>query len=107
MNMKYVVAIIRSGDLEPLGRTLRTSINVRGLTTTKVTGFGEYANFFANDHLSERTKIEIFVEESKVAEVTEAIMSYAYTGTPGDGVVAVIPVDAFFHVRARSDGSTD
>lgn len=107
MNMKYIVAIIRSDDLEPLGKTLRTNIKVRGLTVTKVTGFNEYANFFATDHLSERTKIEIFVEESKVAEITEAIMAYAYTGTPGDGVVAVIPVDAFFHVRARSEGSPD
>lgn len=107
MKMRYVVAIIRSDGLESLEKALRTSVNVRGLTITKVTGYGEYANFFSNDKLSERTKVEVFVEEAKVEEVTDAITRYAYTGTPGDGVVAVIPVETFFHVRARSEGLSD
>lgn len=30
-------------------------------------------------------------------------MEAAHTGVPGDGIVAVLPVDKVFHIRTRSE----
>ncbi|MFD2274043.1 P-II family nitrogen regulator [Undibacterium arcticum] len=46
MNLKYVIAIIRPDVLAAL-ETKLGSLHVRGLTVTKVKGFGEYTDFFS------------------------------------------------------------
>ncbi|RZI40331.1 P-II family nitrogen regulator [Herbaspirillum sp. HC18] len=102
MGLKYVVAIIRPDVLDALEAKL-SMLHVRGLTVTKVQGFGEYVDFLAKRHLTEHLKVEIFVEEPKVAELTNAIMDVAHSDLPGAGILAVLPVDKFFHIRTRSE----
>jgi nitrogen regulatory protein P-II 1 len=43
----------------------------------------------------------LFVEDSQVSAALEAIQSAAFTGAPGDGIVAVSPVEQFAGIRAR------
>lgn len=102
MNFKYVVAIVPPDAVESLERKLR-SIGVGGVTLTKVKGFGEYKNFFTSDFLSEYTKIEIFTEESKVKELVGALLEVGDADIPGSGIVAVIPVDRFLHLRTGTE----
>ncbi|MFC3108376.1 P-II family nitrogen regulator [Undibacterium arcticum] len=102
MNLKYVIAIIRPDVLAAL-ETKLGSLHVRGLTVTKVKGFGEYTDFFSKNHLTEHLKVEIFLEESKVEELTNAIMDVAHSDIPGAGILAVLSVDKFFHIRTRSE----
>lgn len=99
MNMQYIVAIVPPEMVESLGVTLR-NLHVGGITLTKVKGFGEYKNFYSNDWLSEHTKIEIFAEESKVGALLDALWETGAADVPGSGIVAVIPVGTFFHLRA-------
>lgn len=106
MSLKYVVAIIRPDVLDALEAKLG-SLHVRGLTVSKVQGFGEYVDFLAKSHLTEHIKIEIFVEESKLEALTTAIMDIAHSDVPGAGIVAVMPVEKFLHVRTRSEALPD
>ena len=46
MELRKVTAIIRSSVLEEVEERLR-GIGVRGISVTKVKGFGEYANFYS------------------------------------------------------------
>lgn len=102
MSSKYGVAIIRSDVLHALEAKL-ASLQVRGLTATKVRGVGEYTDLLARDHLTDRIKVEIFVDASKAEMVTEAIMDVAHSDLPGAGIVVVMPVERFFQVRTRSE----
>lgn len=98
MNFKYVVAIVPPQAMESVERQLR-NIGVGGVTLTKVKGFGEYKNFFTSDLLSDHTKIEIFTQESKMEELLNALLETALSDVPGAGIVAVIPVERFLHLR--------
>lgn len=102
MSLKYVVAVIRPDVLDALEAKL-AGLQVRGLTVTKVRGFGEYMDVLAKSHLTEHIKVEIFVEESKAEAIATAIMDVAHSDLPGAGIVAVMPVEKFFHVRTRSE----
>lgn len=98
MRTLYVIAIVPTELLETLERKL-VSVHAPGLTTTKVTGYGEYKNFFASDLTTVHTKIEIFVEEASLERIVGAIVEVAQSPVPGAGVVAVIPVDRFLHLH--------
>ena len=106
MSLKYVVAIVRPDVLDALEGKLG-SLHVRGMTATQVKGYGEYMNFFSKNHLIEHLKIEFFVEESMADAITNAIMDAAHSDIPGAGIVAVMPVEKFFHIRTRSETLPD
>lgn len=98
MSFRYVIAIVRDDVLEPLERRL-TAVHVPGLTATTVKGYGHYANVFASDWMSEHIKLEIFADEADVKAITDAIREVAHSDVPGTGIVAVFPVEDFFHIR--------
>ena len=64
-------------------------------------GFGEYANFYEPDWLYSHVRIEVFTGKLKADEMTEAIMEAAHTGIEGDGIVAILPVESFYHIRTK------
>jgi nitrogen regulatory protein P-II 1 len=51
-----------------------------------------------------KVKLEIVVDDSKVAEVVEAICNTARTGRIGDGKVFVLPVEAAVRIRTGERG---
>ncbi len=102
MELRLVVGIIRPGALEPVEKKLQ-QIGVRGLTVIRGKGYGAYANFFARDWLVDQVKLEIYVEQDRAESVARAILDAAHTGSPGDGIVAILPVEKVFSVRTRAD----
>ncbi|MDD2335802.1 MAG: P-II family nitrogen regulator [Geobacteraceae bacterium] len=102
MELKKVVAIIRTAELEKVEGRL-VDMRVRGISVTKVKGFGEFANFFDPDWMVTHSRIEIFTEEARVDEIASAIMEVAHTGMKGDGIVAVIPVEKLYRIRTMSE----
>lgn len=106
MDFKYVIAIIRENALDALQRQL-TVLQVRGLTMSKVKGVGEQRDFFSASQLTEHLQIQIFVEASKADAVVTAILDAADSDLPGAGIVAVMPVDRFLHIRTRSETLSD
>ncbi|MGA7828328.1 MAG: P-II family nitrogen regulator [Geobacteraceae bacterium] len=101
MEMKKIVAIIRNSELEHVEGRL-VDMRVRGISITKVKGFGEFANFLNPDWMVSHSRIEIFTEEARVDEITSAIMEVAHSGMEGDGIVAVIPVEKLYRIRTKS-----
>ena len=74
---------------------------------THVKGYGEYADFFARDWMSEHVRLEIFIHRQRVDGILEAIFRGASTGGKGDGIVAVLPVESVFRIRDRAAADPD
>ena len=106
MDIRIIVAIIRRDRLEAVEKKLQ-DIGVERISVSKVKGYGEYHNFFARNWMVEEVRIEIFTRKDEVESIVEAIMDAAHTGLPGDGVVAVIPVEKFFLIRTRSEATPE
>ena len=98
MDLKKVTAIVRTDVLEDVESRLR-QLGVPGLTVWRVKGFGEYANFFTPDWMSACARIEVFTDAAQAQQIVDTIMQAAHTGTAGDGIVAVLPVDGLFRIR--------
>ena len=104
MDIKLIVAIIRRHKLEAVEQKLKET-GVERINVSKVKGYGEYHDFFARDWMVEEVRLEIFTRKDEVEKLTTAIMDAAHTGVPGDGVVAVVPVEKFFLIRTRAEAT--
>lgn len=106
MDLRAVIAIIRRDQLERVEKGLR-EIGVRGINVSKVKGYGEYHNFFSADWMVESVRLEIFTRKDKVDAITATILETGHTGSPGDGIVVVYPIERFMNIRLRSDATPD
>jgi len=100
MELKKITAIIRSDQLEDLEERLKGP-GVPGVTVEHVKGYGEYANFFARDWMSRYARLEIVTDERQASNIVKAIAEVVHTGTPGDGIVYVVPVEQLHRIRDR------
>ena len=100
MEFRKVTAIIRPDVLENVEKALH-ALSVPGVSVTRVKGFGEYKNFYTPDWMGTHVRVEVFIGQHRADEVAKAIMDAAHTGTEGDGIVAVLPVEAVYHIRTR------
>lgn len=106
MEIALVVAIIRTSALEAAEKKLY-EMGVRGVTVTKAKGYGEHPvphDFLSRDRLSlaDQVKIEIYATSDQAERIAATVVDAAHTGSPGDGIVAILPVDRVFSVRTRS-----
>ena len=106
MDIKQIVAIIRRDKLEPVEKKLQ-HMRVERINVSKVKGYGEYHDFFTRDWMVDEVRIEIFTRNDEVESITAAIMEAAHTGVPGDGIVAIVPVEKFFLIRTRAEATPD
>lgn len=102
MELRNIVAIIQNQVLDKVEGRL-VDMAVKGISVSRVKGYGEYANFLNPDWLVTHARIEIFTQESRVDEIVAAILEIAHTGTPGDGIVAVLPVEKLYRIRTKSE----
>ncbi|MDD5107484.1 MAG: P-II family nitrogen regulator [Desulfuromonadaceae bacterium] len=101
-----IIAIVRNQVLENLEGRL-VDMHVKGMSVTKVKGYGEYANFFNPDWMVTHTRVEIITESAKVEAIVDAIMDTAHTSMSGDGIVAVLPVEKLYRIRTKSEVMPD
>lgn len=106
MDIKLIIAVIRRDKLELVEQKLKNT-GVERINVSKVKGYGEYHDFFSRNWMVEEVKLEIFTRKSGVDSVTAAIMDAAHTGLPGDGVVAVVPVESFYLIRTQSEATPE
>jgi len=97
-NFAKVTGIVRADVLEAVERRLQ-DLRAPGLSVTRVKGYGEYANFFTRDWMVDHVRVEVFVSRQRADEIAGAISAAARTGARGDGIVAILPVEAVYHVR--------
>ncbi|OGA37345.1 MAG: hypothetical protein A3G80_07740 [Betaproteobacteria bacterium RIFCSPLOWO2_12_FULL_62_13b] len=104
MDINLIVAVIRRDKLESVEQELK-DIGVERINVSKVKGYGEYHDFFARNWMVEEVRLDIFTRKDEVETITTTIMNAAHTGLPGDGVVAVVPVEKFFLIRTRAEAT--
>lgn len=100
MDFRKVTAIIRPDALEKVETALK-SLSVPGVSVTKVKGYGEYMDFYTPDWMCSHVRVEVFIGRHRAEDVANAVMQAAHTGLEGDGIVAVLPVEAVYHIRTR------
>jgi len=108
--MKKVEAIIKPFKLDEVKENLN-AVGVRGLTVSEVKGFGRQKGHtelyrgaeYVVDFLH-KVKLEIIVQEEKVAEVVATIEKAARTGRIGDGKIFVTPVEDVVRIRTGERG---
>jgi len=104
MEFRKITAIIRLDRAEQVEHKLKT-IGVPGMSCTHVKGYGEYADFYSSDWKVEHARVELFVKATQVKEIVDAILEEAGTGTAGDGIIAVLPVEHLYHIRSGDDAT--
>lgn len=102
MAIKRVIAIIRGDMLATLEERLKR-LHIGGITVSRVKGYGAYKNLYTRDWMSEHAKIEIFIEEAELDTLIGAMQEVAHANPPGTGIVAVLPVERFLHLRTGSE----
>ena len=98
MKLKKITAIVRADQLEAVENRLKGP-GIPGITVDHVKGYGEYANFFERDWMSRYARIEIVAETRHTRAIVDAITDSVHTGTPGDGVIYVTPVEQLYRIR--------
>ena len=106
MEIKLIVSIVRRDRLQPVEEKLK-EVGVERINVSKVKGYGEYRDFFAPDWMVEEVRIEIFTRKDKAETIASAVMEAAHTGVPGDGVVAILPVDKLFLIRTKAEATPE
>jgi nitrogen regulatory protein P-II 1 len=106
MSFRKVTAIFRPYRLEAVEDRLR-ELAVPGISVTKVTGYGEYANYYTSDLMSSSVRVEVFIGQHRAEEIAKAIMEAAFTGLEGDGIVAILPVESVYHIRTKQECEHD
>lgn len=104
MEWKKVVAIIRGGKLREVEERLK-DLRVGGISVTRGTGYGEYANLFTRDWRVTHARLEIYCESSRADQIMQAIMDAAHTGSAGDGIVVLIPVEKLYRIRGKAEAN--
>jgi nitrogen regulatory protein P-II 1 len=103
--MKKIEAIIRPFKLEDVKIAL-VNAGIVGMTVSEVRGFGRQKGQVERYRGSEFTveflqklKLEIVVDDERVATVVQAIEDAARTGEIGDGKIFISPVESVIRIR--------
>ena len=105
-NFNLVIANFRRDKLNEVEKKLE-QLGVERINVSKVSGFGEYHNYFAPNWLESEVRVEIFTKKHEVEAITSAIIEAARTGLPGDGVVAVLPIEKLYLIRTGSEATAE
>ncbi|MFM7236333.1 MAG: P-II family nitrogen regulator [Cyanobium sp.] len=110
--MKKIEAIIRPFKLEDVKIAL-VNAGIVGMTVSEVRGFGRQKGQVERYRGSEFTveflqklKLEIVVDDERVATVVDAIQDAARTGEIGDGKIFISPVESVIRIRTGDRDST-
>jgi len=103
--MPLVKAIIRPSRFEDVKQALE-KIGAGAVTVTDVRGHGHepghhaiYRGVEYDTSMIPKSMIEVVVPEALADDTVRAIIRAARTGTVGDGVVYVLPVQENYHIR--------
>ncbi len=96
-----VTGIIRSECLKQVERALQ-ELGVSGVSVSRVKGYGEYADFFTSDWMSPYVRLEVITAADRAEAVVDAILEAASSGTKGDGIVTLTPIEAVWRIRSRA-----
>jgi nitrogen regulatory protein P-II 1 len=108
--LKKIEAIIREDKLTDVKEALR-QIGIMGLNSFEIRGHGRQGGVslagrsgtYQVDMLV-KLQVNIILSEHNLEDTIEAILTAAYTGEPGDGLIFVYPVEEAIRIRTRERG---
>lgn len=106
MKLQMVTAIIRRDALEKVELRLQ-AMHVKGVTVTRVKGYGEQKDFFSSDWMVSHVRLEVFAERARADEIAKAILREACSGLAGDGLVVLLPVERVYRIRNQHECQGD
>lgn len=106
MDIRLVMAYMPRDRLEKVEQKLK-QVGVERIDVSKVKGYGEYRDLAATDWMVQEVRLDVLTRQEKVAAVTAAILEAAHVGLPGDGVIAVLPVEKLFLIRTRAEATPE
>lgn len=108
--MKKIEAIIRTERLLEVKEALK-SLAIGGMTVYSVSGWSkgkeeslQWKGQPVTHDLITKSKLEVIVPDTQVEVVVNAIASSAKTGTHGDGIIFVLPVEQALNIISQSKG---
>jgi len=109
--VKKIEAIIKPFKLDEVKEALSRE-GVAGMTISEVKGFGRQRGHselyrgaeYVVDFLP-KVKIELLVDDERVAIISEAIRQAATTGRIGDGKIFIVDVDDAVRIRTGERGA--
>ncbi|HVN85134.1 MAG TPA: P-II family nitrogen regulator [Candidatus Binatia bacterium] len=109
--MKKIEAVIKPFKIDEVKEALARE-GIQGLTVNEVKGFGRQKGHtelyrgaeYVVDFLP-KVKLEVVVDDGKVAKVIDAICGAARTGQIGDGKIFVLPLEEAVRIRTGERGS--
>ena len=102
MPYKKIHAVVKEDALERVRERLQ-EMHVHNLTVAHVKGYGEHDELFAFRSSYRYAWIEIFCQTARAEEIAHAIVEMAHSGLPGDGVVAILPVETMYRIRTKAE----
>jgi len=109
--MQLIVAVIKPFKLEDVKARLQ-ELGVHGMTITEVQGFGRQQGHSETYRGAEyqvdfvpKVRIELAVDEAQTAQLVDAIVEVAHTGTIGDGKIWVQPLGEMIRIRNGERGA--
>ncbi|HDQ40915.1 MAG TPA: P-II family nitrogen regulator [Desulfonatronum sp.] len=108
--MKKIEIITRPYKLDEVKNAL-TEMGIKGMTASEVKGFGRqrghkevYRGAEYQVDFVAKVKIEVVVEDKRLAEVIQVVQKTAQTGQVGDGKIFVLPVEDVIRIRTGETG---
>ncbi|MEI5906500.1 P-II family nitrogen regulator [Bacillus spongiae] len=108
--MKKIEAIIRPEAFQHLREGL-SAVGISGLTVSEAAGCGKqkgkqgiFRGTTFEIQLVPKVKVEMIVEEEKLDEIIDVIMSHCSTNTVGDGKIFIYPVEDVIRIRSGERG---
>ena len=108
--MKKIEAIIKPHKLDDVKEKL-SEMGITGMTITEVKGFGRQRGHKeiyrgAEYHIDfiPKVKMELVLDDDKVASAVDTIVEAARTGAIGDGKIFVLPVEESVRIRTGERG---
>ncbi len=109
--MKKIIAVIKPFKLEEVKDAL-SKISINGMTVSEVKGFGRqkghkeiYRGLEYQTGFIPKIEIKVVVDDSRVEDVTKAIIDSANTGKIGDGKIFILPVEDAIRIRTSEKGT--
>ncbi len=109
--MKKVEAVVRPFKLDEVKDAL-CKLGIGGMTVSEVRGVGrepEHTGHYAGGDytidLLPKSKLEVVVSDELVESVVSAICKVAWTGSPGDGKVFILPLGTVIRIRTGETGN--
>lgn len=109
--MKQIIAIIQPHRIEPVEQALHLLSHLPGFTLYPARGHarghGVQHVFTAdewNPDMHDHIVLLMFCSDDIAQVAVEAVRNAAYTGNPGDGLIAVSTVDEVVRIRTNERG---